>query len=94
MRPMCWLENLHYVMDCELRVLSAAAGSHPGDTITADGVQSSTPPPKTLKSELWRAIAAELKSDRGLASYKGMPFTTSAGLVSVHDSIPDGSPIR
>lgn len=81
-------------MGTELAVQCTAAGSSPGEAVTVEGLQSSTPPPKTLKSELWRAVAAELKAEKGLATYKGKPFTAPAGLVTVHDSIPDGSPIR
>lgn len=86
--------NLFYTLCSQCCRLVPAGSCKAGDAVYSSTITMSPTPPKVLKSELWRTIAAELRADNGRATYKGQPLVTSQGEVLAHESIPSGAPIR
>lgn len=72
----------------------AAEGSAPGDPVYLEGQTPGRAFPKTLKSEYWKKIVAELKVHSHTACFAEQKLITDRGAVHLDSSIPDGAGIH
>ena len=71
-----------------------AEGSEPGDAVYLEGQAPRTAFPKTLKSDFWKQIVAELKVQSHTACFAKQKLVTDRGTVRLDSSIPDDAGIH
>lgn len=71
-----------------------AEGSKPGDAVYLEGQVPKTVFPKTLKSDFWKKIVAELKVQSHTACFAKQKLVTDRGTVCLEPSIPDDAGIH
>lgn len=71
-----------------------AEGSEPGDGIFMEGQALGTVFPKTLKSDFWKKIVADLQVHDHIACCAKHKLVTAKGPVHLPSSIPDGAGIH
>lgn len=71
-----------------------AEGSEPGDAIYLEGQAPGTAFPKTLKSEFWKKIVADLTVHSHTACFAKQKLVTDKGAVHLDSSVPDGAGIH
>ena len=84
----CALSHCHVL-------LVVAEGSEPGDAVFLEGqTQAGSTFPKTLKSDIWKKIVAELKVRSHTACFAEQKLVTHMGPIHLDSSIPDGAGIH
>ena len=71
-----------------------AEGSEPGDGIFMEGQALGTAFPKTLKSDFWKKIVAELQVHNHIACCAKQKLVTAKGPVHLPLTVPDGAGIH
>ena len=72
----------------------SAEGSEPGDGISMEGQAPGTAFPKTLKSDFWKKIVADLQVHNHIACCAKQKLVTAKGPVHLPSTIPDGAGIH
>ena len=73
---------------------SCAEGSAPGDAVYLEGDTAGAGFPKTLKSDIWKKIVAELQVYHHTACYAQRKLVTSRGSIQLSADMPDGAGIH
>lgn len=87
------LIQLHCVL-LSYTCCGVAEDSQPGDAVYLEGQAPTTTFPKTLKSDFWKKIVAELKVQSHTACFAKQKLVTDRGTVHVESSIPDDAGIH
>ncbi|DBA90993.1 TPA: hypothetical protein ACH3X2_004200 [Trebouxia sp. C0005] len=77
-----------------VQVLQVPEGSEPGDGIFMEGQALGTAFPKTLKSDVWKKIVADLQVHNHTACCAKQKLVTAKGPVHLPSTIPDGAGIH
>ena len=78
----------------DMTAVNIVEASQPGDAIYLEGQSPGTAFPKTLKSDLWKKIAAELQVDSHTACFAKQRLVSQRGGVQVASDMPDGAGIH
>ena len=91
-KPIFTCMVLSVLTSCKVQML--ADGSEPGDAIFLEGQAPGATFPKTLKSDFWKKIVAELQVHSSKACCARQTLVTAKGPVHLPSSIPDGAGIH
>lgn len=78
-----------------VKALRPAEGSEPGDAVFLEGqTTAGSTFSKTLKSDIWKKIVAELEVHSHIACFAQQKLVTHKGPIRLESSIPDGAGIH